>query len=697
VVRNDAHMDSRSNGAARLHGAGAGGPGRREGVCMVNEPQRAAAALFHLDPSCPREEWVKAGMAAKAAGLSFDEFHEWSASAGNYAGERDCRAVWQSFRESGPVTANSLFAMAYAQGWRDQQKGLQAANGGRVSFPIAAPRKAPVTPITHAESAKAGEVWNRCEPATALHEYITRKQGNAEGLRIYPGDAPPLTIRGQNVAGFLVVPCRDLSGKLQTLQFVPGKGDKLNLPSASFGNGCFVVGDLTESRRVFIAEGIGQAWAAWQATGQAAVVTFGAGRMATVADVLRAEYPAARLVVLLDRGKEGQAEAIARTINGEWCELPADKPGNYDANDLIQEAGAEALANLLDRAKAPAKPEPRFKLLSGADLSNAPPMRWMVRGVLPLEGLAALYGPSGSGKSFLMLDVAASVAGGAYEWFGRRVAQCPVTYCALEGEAGMGKRMYAWSQHHKKPVPNTLRFITQPFDLLNAGDVVELAKAVQSAGGAGGLVILDTLNRAAPGADENSSVDMGRIIAAAKQLQSLTGGLVLLVHHTGKDATKGLRGHSSLYAALDGAIEVNRTDSRREWSVAKSKDDETGTIHAFKLEVVTLGHDDEGEEIPSCVAEADEARETVKRIKLPQGGNQRLIFDALRPLFLKGRTGMLGAPSARPCIELEAAVSAGAASLTCPTDKRTSRSRDAITGLVARGVMGCNEGWVWLV
>ena len=269
------------------------------------------------------------------------------------------------------------------------------------------------------------------------------------------------------------------------------------------------------------------------------------------------------------------------------------------------------LADLLNKTKAPAKPEPRFKLLSGADLSNAAAMRWRLRKVLPFDGLAALFGPSGSGKSFLVLDIAASVARGADEWHGYRVTRGPVTYCALEGEAGMGKRIKAWAKHYEQPVPDSLRFITQPFDILDADDVAELAIAVQSAGGAGGLVILDTLNRAAPGADENSSVDMSNIIAAAKRLQTLTGGLVLIVHHTGKDATKGLRGHSSLYAALDAAIEVNRTDSRREWSIAKSKDDETGTTHAFRLEVVSVGVDDEGEDITSCVAVLDDSVDAV--------------------------------------------------------------------------------------
>lgn len=660
---------------------------------MMNEQDRAASALMHLDSGCQREEWVKAGMAAKAARLSFDDFHSWSASAGNYSGESDCRAVWKSFSDSGPVTASSLFAMAYAQGWQDPAKRQQAANGARASIPPAAPRKAPVTPIKQAESAKAAEVWERCEPAPANHAYIARKGGFPDGLRIYPPGAPSLVIRGQSVAGWLALPCRDLDGTLQTLQFIPAKGDKLNLPGASFGNGCHVVGEIAD--RVYIVEGIGQAWAVHAATNAAAVVCFGAGRMATVAGALRQQYPAAPLVIVPDRGKESQAAEIARAVNGSWCELPSDKPANYDANDYAIEHGPDALADLLGHAKTPPM---RFKLLSGAELSNAPPMRWIVRGVLPLEGLAALYGPSGSGKSFMVLDVAASVAGGDYSWFGRRVTQCPVTYCALEGEAGMGKRIAAWSLHHKKPVPNSLRFIAQAFDLLDGGDVAELGKAIQAAGGAGGLVILDTLNRAAPGADENSSVDMGNIIAASKRLQSITGGLVLLVHHTGKDAAKGLRGHSSLYAALDGAIEVTKTDTRREWSIAKSKDDETGAAHAFKLEVVPVGFDDEGEEITSCAAVADDSADTVKRVKLPSGGNQKIALDALaEPLRKSGEFGKDGAPNGHPCIRIDDAISLVVERMECEGKHKSSRAKEAVKGLVARGIYGVKGEWLWRI
>lgn len=654
----------------------------------MSERHRAASALQAIDPGCDRESWVRAGMAAKGAGLEFEDFNHWSASAGNYGSESECRTVWKSFGESGRVTPATLFGMAFAQGWKDPAKDTSQ----NASAPLAKPAKIAPKSAMQAESVKAAQVWERCEPATADHPYMMKKGGIPDGLRIYPHGAPPLLIQGQNVAGWLVVPCV-ADGKLQTLQFAPGEGLKLNLPGASFGDGFYTVGELAAGGRVAICEGIGQAWAVHAVTGAAAVVTFGAGRMATVAAALRAKYPAAHLLLVPDRAKENQAQAIAADVNCEWCELPTDKPANYDANDYMLEFGPDALADLLGHTKAPPM---RFNLLSAADLSGAPPMRWMVRGVLPLEGLTALYGPSGSGKSFLILDIAASVAGGDYSWFGRRVTQCPVTYCALEGEAGMGKRVKAWSLHHKMPVPDCLRFITQPFDLLAVGDMADLAKAIQAAGGAGGMVILDTLNRAAPGADENSSVDMGRIIAAAKRLQNLIEGLVLLVHHTGKDATKGLRGHSSLYAALDGAIEVNRTHSRREWSVAKSKDDETGTVHTFKLEIVTVGFDDEGEKITSCVAARDNSVDVVKRVKLPRGGNQKIALDTLgEPLRTSVEFNKDGAPHGHPCIRLDDAVGIVAEHLTCEAKHKNLRAREALNGLVAQQIYGVKGDWLW--
>ncbi|MBF6990934.1 AAA family ATPase [Cupriavidus sp. IK-TO18] len=654
---------------------------------------RARSALFALDAGCAREEWVRLGMAAKDAGLGFDDFHAWSQGAANYGGERECLAAWKSF-ESGPVKAASLFRAALDAGWEDPGKtrhsGPQAAR-----VPSPRPRVHPEPKAAQKPRIDLSAVFDGYPPADASHPYIVCKRGTPDGLRVVPQD-DPLTIRGQSVAGSLVVPVRSLDGELLTVQYIPppGAGNKLNAAGASFGNGLLVVGDVVPDGRVYVCEGIGQAWAVARADYHAAAaVAFGCGRFHAVGRVLRERFPSARLVFVADRGKEAQAEAIAREVCGAWVEMPADKPENYDANDYEAECGSDALADLLASERTPPT---RYRLQSAEDLLAAPALRWLVRGVLPADGLAALYGPSGSGKSFLALDLCAAIADGSGDWFGRRVSTAPVTYCALEGERGMGKRAKAWSARHGRRLPGRLMFVTQPIDLRDGQDVADLGAAVLAAGGGGGLLVIDTLNRAAPGADENASTDMGEIIAACKELQARIGGLVMLVHHTGKDGAKGLRGHSSLYAALDAAIEVSRDGARREWSIAKSKDDEDGERSAFSLRVTELGEDEHGDPVTSCVVERDGGTTEVSRVKLPQGGNQRLALNALaEPLRQARDFGKGDAPPGFPCLELEAAVLMVADSLTCEPKRQKERAREAITGLVARGVYGVKDGWLW--
>jgi putative DNA primase/helicase len=651
----------------------------------MNQIERAASALNYLDAGCSREDWVRIGMAVKSAGLEFDEFHNWSKNSGNYTGEKDCRSAWKSFDKSGAITPATLFGMALAQGWRDTGKlHTNRKHSNKV-------KEEPTTNKDTNQTISAIEAWERCIPATSTEAYIVKKQGTPHGLRIYPKNAAPLLIREQNVAGYLAIPCWS-NGQLQTLQFVPpAKGNKLNLTGASFNDGFFAVGERTDF--IYICEGIGQAWAINKATGFLAAVCFGAGRLLTVAKVLRAKYPKTRLVVVPDRGKEKQAYEIAKTIAGQWAQLPQEKPSNYDVNDYAQEFGYEELSHLLARTKAP---ETHYKLLSSADLFNTPPMRWMVQGVIPAEGLTALFGESGSGKSFLILDMALAIAAGDAYWFGLRVTKAPVTYLCLEGESGIGKRIKAWNIYCNKLVPNELRFVTQPFNLLS-DDVSELANTIIVGGGACGLIIIDTLNRAAPGADENSSVDMGNIIASAKKLQNLTGGVVLLVHHTGKDKTKGLRGHSSLFAALDGAIEVVKTDSRRGWSVAKSKDDVTGDCNPFKLEVVTVGLDDQGNEITSCIALIDDSNNIFQK-QVSLGRNQKIALAEMdKQLSNSLHFNKEGAPPSKACLKYEEAILLIAEYMPSDSKHRKSRAISAIAGLVERKYLGMKGDWLWRI
>lgn len=365
-------------------------------------------------------------------------------------------------------------------------------------------------------------------------------------------------------------------------------------------------------------------------------------------------------------------------------------PTDTAANDLMQQDCPDAAIDLSAPLVAPIL---RFNLLTDDDLRLLPPVEWRIKDVLPSHGLAVVFGPSGSGKSFLVLDMLQSLALGR-EWFGRRVKPCSVTYIALEGEAGLAGRVDAYRIHHGSTSPN-VRYTVQPFRLLNADDINELVMAIQTAG-TGDVVVLDTLSRATPGSDENDSKAMGSIVAAAKLLQEAIGGLVLLIHHTGKDASKGMRGHSSLHAALDCAIEVKRNGDHREWLVAKSKDGEDGASHPFKLEVVPLRIDSDGDEITSCVIVANQSAQATAKNMPTLGSNQTIARKALEePLRASVDIGKDGAPLGRPCLGFEHALAIVASQMPVEAKYKKQRAKEALTGLVKKDIVGMKGDWLW--
>lgn len=650
------------------------------------ETERARAALWSLDAGSERAEWVRLAMSAKAAGLAFEDFHEWSAGAGNYKGEADCRSVWNSIKEDGGISAASLFDAAIKAGWSDNAEHRPP----RPAAPLPTPKQS-ASPTPPHDPLK---LWQACKAAAPSQPYIARKQGQADGLRVCAGG---VSIAGVDCTGALVLPCYSLDGQLQSLQLVPPEGKKLFLPGVKLppDSSLIIGGPVTSHGTCYIVEGIGQAWSAHQATGEPAVVCFGWGRVAGVAKALRERFKTARLVLVPDVGKEHQAAAIAQSIEGAWVELPPAMGQNADINDLHQAQGLAAVERLLEQTKEPPQ---RFRLLTVPELAGLPPIRWRVRGVLPSEGIAAIFGPSGSGKSFLALDLLASVVSGE-DWFGCRVKPAPVLYVALEGEAGIAQRVKAY-QAMRSPIAGAgFRFMLQALDVRKPADRIDLLRAIRAAGWSGGVLCLDTLNRAAPGMDENDSQSMGEVISAAKAMQAELGGLVLLVHHTGKDATKGMRGHSSLHAALDAAIEVCRDNDRREWKMHKAKDGEDGEAHPFRLDVVEVGTDEDGEAVTSCVIAPEEnAGAAVRRPLPPKSGNQRHILDALGEVLKAARDyGQAGAPIDRPCVQLEDAIEKTRGSLVCDPKRQTERTRAALSGLITRGIVGHRDGWIWLV
>jgi hypothetical protein len=371
--------------------------------------------------------------------------------------------------------------------------------------------------------------------------------------------------------------------------------------------------------------------------------------------------------------------------NERWCEPPLgeneviDIARRYKHQTRAQEyTGSiftqhQPCANDEDgdsQLEAISSPLPPYTFLTTDELQNLPTTKWRVKGLFPEHGLGSIYGPSGSGKSFLALDLLAAVACGS-AFYGHKTTQCPVVYVALEGTGGIAKRVKAYETHHKIKLPSTFRIVTDMLSLFSSEASV-FAEAVIEAGLNEGVIVIDTLAQSAPGSDENSSAHMGMIISNAQLLQRMTNSLVVLIHHTGKDASRGARGHSSLYAALDAALEVKRTQDGLEWLSAKVKDGASGNATSFRLERVVLGQDEDGDEISSCVAVGDLFRKPT--LAQPKGKNQKAVLDALLLKFGAGAT-----------VASDEALRTAKVSLPNQTTNTAQRAKEALQGLLEIG------------
>ncbi len=333
-----------------------------------------------------------------------------------------------------------------------------------------------------------------------------------------------------------------------------------------------------------------------------------------------------------------------------------------------------------------------YTLKTVAALKAEPPASWRIKHILPKHGLASIYGPSGSGKTFVVLDIGVSICMGK-KWFNNKTESCPVVYVALEGSSGITNRLNAWERHHAKSIPDSFKVVTDHLSLFNDGDIEKFAKVLLENGAGDGVIFIDTLNQAAPEADENTSKDMGRIISRAMRLQELTNSLVILVHHTGKDAGKGLRGHSSLHAALDAAIEVRSDSKGRMWSLSKSKDGIDGIPNNFRLELVKLGVDSDGEDITSCVVLPDSHAVFKAVPKKPKGQNQIIAHKEITALI---RTATAQPSSGPVKINAEDAIAAVGSAMLCDAKRKRERALSAINGLIAAEILSQKDGQLWL-
>lgn len=422
-----------------------------------------------------------------------------------------------------------------------------------------------------------------------------------------------------------------------------------------------------------------------QAFGLFGFVKAGRLRESGVRDAL---HRAGALVGLVDT-------EVTATLRSAWEAAPPRYEGIPVTRSLVIYSDSEA------EFPATEPPPPRFTLLNRDALRRLPDMDWRIDHVLPRTGIGLIIGQSGAGKSFAAIDLLARVSLGQ-NWFGHDTRPCKAVYCALEGRAGIKRRIEAWERHYGHEMPDNFAVVLDSLKLTEGDDVHELAHAILEAGGEGGLIVIDTLAQAGPGIDENSSADMGLLIEALQRLQGLTDGMVLAVHHMGKDTSRGARGHSSLYAACDAVLAVSaspQTISTDNANGGKSKDAEPVT-HGFDLESVTLHITDDGQEIAGAVLVERNSTPKASLPKEPKGGNVKIVWDKLGAMLREaGDIRPSDAPDAlpvgRPTVRLDAVIEQIGPQLPVDAKRQTERTNSAITSLINSGHITHMSGWIW--
>lgn len=363
------------------------------------------------------------------------------------------------------------------------------------------------------------------------------------------------------------------------------------------------------------------------------------------------------VVILPDNDEAGRKhrDLVAGNLNGAARSIRIlDLPGLPDKGDVSDWLGKGGSLAELDRLVATQSYKPgeepfrsRYGALWLHELaSHTPHMAWVVKGVVPARSFGGIVGEPGCGKSFLSLDMAFTTGvlartedpDGA--WFGHRARHGGVVYLAAEGQSGFVKRVKALMNRYRVEPDPSLPFVLLPtaVDLRSAegdtdGLIAEINAHAARMAAPLSLIFVDTLNRAMGGGDENSSEDMGAFIRACDKIREATGATVVVVHHLNASGTRE-RGHTSFKGALDFMLTVEKGEGGNSWRITKQKDGEDGATFGFALRSVTVGVDDDGDDITSCIVEpAETDAETAQKAsrKLPTSAAiaYRLLVDCI--------------------------------------------------------------------
>jgi phage/plasmid primase-like uncharacterized protein len=441
------------------------------------------------------------------------------------------------------------------------------------------------------------KIWTTANPANAEHPYLAKKGIQTHGARI-TGD------------GRLVLPLYDEDGTLATLQYIDHEGGKLYHPGGQTGGKFWMVGSLDEPGTLFVAEGFATAATIHETTDRPVVVAYSASNLVPVTGTLREMYGATQdIVIVADHDQSGVGQRYAEQASAKYGARMVMPPILGDANDYAQ-AGHD-LAGLL-------MPPADDWLIPADDFCAQPsPISWLVKRWIQSQALVMVHGPSGGGKTFVVLDWCLRMASGTEDWAGHKVRQGNVVYLAGEGHHGLRGRVAAWKHHHKAG-KLAMWLSKDGCDLNTPTGYLKVVEQVRMLKDRPSVIVVDTLHRFLSG-DENSAQDAKTMLDACNALMQEFNCSVILVHHTGvaEEAQHRARGSSAWRGALD--IEISIVPGKEGVPMQivqrKSKDAELAeTIHVELQQVAIPGwRDEDDQQVTSAVIVQAQAPTVTKK------------------------------------------------------------------------------------
>ncbi|MGX8677697.1 MAG: AAA family ATPase [Sphaerochaetaceae bacterium] len=426
--------------------------------------------------------------------------------------------------------------------------------------------------------------------------------------------------------GNLVVPIINDRGQISSVEMISADGRKKFLPGGAVKGGWFIAGSGDGQAPDFVAEGFATAVSIYEATGRPCLIAFSAGNLTSAIQSYRTLNPQIKALTIVadnDESHAGEIEAYkAKEATG--CEVVLIPTLGMDANDYAT-SGAN-LKTLLIPQKSYLEPVDSY-------LKQIQPKHWLIKGWMPAGStLMMVFGQSGHGKTFFILDMMLHIATGQSLWCGHKVTQGNVVYLCGEGQQGIRERVAAWAQDKGLTSLGDRMYISQGASLLDTSDgFAKVRQAIAESSLKPDLIVIDTLNRFMAG-DENDTRDASAFIAMCDRLESEYNAVVCIVHHVGvSDAAKNrARGSSAFLGALDVQIQVSKSGDLHTATMTKNKDGKEEAPVNFHLKDVQLTGwiDEDGETESSAVMDPTDDKPAT-RIPKQQKTDEDMLLDAV--------------------------------------------------------------------